>query len=179
MVTKLQCGWLGHQRRPLPRVFSNHVIKRMYAELSSVTPRQSLLHWATNNFVFQQVPVDLVRLGLTVQEHAVTTLVTSAPFLAKRIDSWDPGLKINFSTDRTEFGMLYLWLVHWFTHSMPRTVGQTSNAGWVESRLGAQMWWTWVAVRGFPGGVQLDLCDCFLSSLQSIRAHSTSCLATM
>ena len=32
--------------------------------------------------------------------------------------------------------------------------------------------WTWDAVRGNPRGVLLDLCDCFLSSLQSIRAHS-------
>ena len=35
-----------------------------YAELSSDTPRQSLVHWATNNFVFQQVPVDLCASGL-------------------------------------------------------------------------------------------------------------------
>ena len=36
------------------------------------------------------------------------TLVTSAPFLAKRIGSFV------FSTDRTEFDITFLLLVHWF-----------------------------------------------------------------
>ena len=35
------------------------------------------------------------------------------------------------------------------------------------------MEWKWDAVRGDPRGVVLDLGDCFLSALQSIRAHST------
>ena len=36
----------------------------LYAELNSDTPRQSLKRWATNNFVFQQVPVYLCAVGL-------------------------------------------------------------------------------------------------------------------
>ena len=78
----------------------------------------------------------------------VTTLVTSTPLLTKRIDSWDPDLKINSSIDLIEFDMLSLLLVHLFTPFMVKTVGQNSNAGWTESRSGAQMGWTWNAVHG-------------------------------
>ena len=39
-----------------------------YAELSSVTHRQSLVHWTSNNFVFQQGTSGFVRFWLTVQE---------------------------------------------------------------------------------------------------------------
>ena len=35
------------------------------------------------------------------------------------------------------------------------------------------MEWKWDAVRGVPRGVVLDLNDCFLSSLLSIRAQSS------
>ena len=40
------------------------------------------------------------------------TLVTSVPFLEKRIGSWDLVFKIVLSTHRTEFDMLHLLLVH-------------------------------------------------------------------
>ena len=150
-VRKVLRGWIAHGdiaavwvTQPLTSstaaflLFACHQanVVGFYAELSSVTHRQSLVHWATNNFVFQQVPVDLCAFGLPFKKRftlfsvkkmflctcswpdTVTTLVTSAPFLAQRIDSWDPVLKIDFFTDRTEFDMLFLWLVHWFTHSL-------------------------------------------------------------
>ena len=72
------------------------------------------------------------------------TLVTSAPFRAKRIGSSDLVFKIVFSTGRIEFDMLFV------ARFMPRTVGQTSSGGLAESRPGAQTGWTWVAVRGDP-----------------------------
>ena len=81
---------------------------------------------------------------------AVITLVTSALFPAKLIGSWDLVFKIVVSTDRNEFDMLFLLLAHLFTHSIPMTVGQTSSGGLAESLAGAQMSWTWVAVRGDP-----------------------------
>ena len=42
----------------------------------------------------------------------------------------------------------------------------------VASQASAFIMFCRVAVRGYPRGVHLDLCDCFLSSLLSIRAHS-------
>ena len=57
--------------------------------------------------------------------------------------------KIVFFIEHTEFDLQDLLLMQLFTRSMPRTVGQTSNVGWAESRPAAQMGWTWVAVRGF------------------------------
>ena len=72
----------------------------------------------------------------------------SAPFLAKRIGSWDHVLVVISSIELIEFAMLPLLLVHLFTCFMPKTVGQTSNAGWTESRSGAQMEGRWDAVRG-------------------------------
>ena len=85
----------------------------------------------------------------------MTILETSAPFVAKRIGSWDPVLEVISSIELTESDMLLLLLVHLFTRSMPRIVGQTSNAGWVESRPRAQTVGrvTWDAVRGDPCGV--------------------------
>ena len=59
---------------------------------------------------------------------AVITLVTSAPFLAKHRQRGFC-FQDRFSTDRTKFEMQYLLLVHLFTPSMPRTVGQTSSVG--------------------------------------------------
>ena len=95
-----------------------------YSVLNSDTPRQSLGHWATNNFVFQQVPVDLCAFGLPFKKRftlfsvsvpvhlqladAVITLVTSAPVLAKRIGSWDPVFQLVFNTDRTEFASIFV-----------------------------------------------------------------------
>ena len=150
-VRKVLRGWIAHGdiaavwvTQPLTSSTAAFLLKACHqanvvgfcAELSSVAHRQSLVHWATNNFVFQQVPVDLCAFGLPFKKRftlfsvkkmflctcswpdTVTTLVTSAPFLAQRIDSWDPVLKIDFFTDRTEFDMLFLWLVHWFTHSL-------------------------------------------------------------
>ena len=83
------------------------------------------------------------------------TLVTTAPFLAKRIGSWDPVLR-SFSSPDTPSSMCNICCsCTYFSRSMPRTVRETSAAGWAESRPAAQMGWTWVAVRGDPRGVQL------------------------
>ena len=74
--------------------------------------------------------------------------------------------------------MLPLLLVHLFTRFMPKTVGQTIDAGWAESRPGAQMGWTWDVLRGIRGESFFDLCDCFFSSLEHPRTQHI-CLATM
>ena len=117
-----------------------------YAELSSGAPRQSLVHWATNNFVFQQVPVDLCAFGLPFKKR-FTLFSVNVPVhlqLARRCD--DSGHFCSFSgkthrqlkycsqnrflhrSHRVRY-MLFLLLVHWFTHSMRKTVGRTSSGG--------------------------------------------------
>ena len=128
--------------QPLPSstaaVFSKHVIKRMLlvstrsfavsrlVSLSGIGPPISL---SSSKYQWICAPLasrsrNVLRCSLSMflcacsWSDTVTTLVTSAPVLAKRIDRWDPILKIDFSTDRTVFDMLFLWLVHWFTHSM-------------------------------------------------------------
>ena len=85
----------------------------------------------------------------------MTTLVTSAPILAKLIDNSVFVFKI--FTEHTEFNMQGSLLVHFFTRSMPRTVGQTSNVSWAESRPGAQMGWTCHAVTCADRDLFLEL----------------------
>ena len=50
-------------------------------------------------------------------------------FLAKRIGGWGPVLMVISSIELNECVSLFLLLVHLLTCSMPRTVGQTSDAG--------------------------------------------------
>ena len=59
-----------------------------YAELCSDSHRQSLVHWATNNIDFQQVPVDLCAFGLQFQKR-FTLFSVNVPVhlqLARRCD---------------------------------------------------------------------------------------------
>ena len=130
-----------------------------FAELNSNTTRQSFVHCANSGSVFSASTAghvcfwlhrsgNVVRCSLSPLWYTcswldvVTILETSALFLAKRIGSWDPVLKVISSIELTESDMHLLSLVHLLTRSMPRIVGQTSNAGWVESRPGAQMGWS-------------------------------------
>ena len=53
-----------------------------YPELNSDTPRQSLKHWATNNFVFQRVPMVLYAFGLTFNKRFYAVLCQCSCSLA-------------------------------------------------------------------------------------------------
>ena len=79
IVRNVLRGWIGHgditavwMTQPLTSSTAACLQKAchqanvvgFYAELNSDTTRHSLEHWATNNFVFQQVPVDLCAFGL-------------------------------------------------------------------------------------------------------------------
>ena len=54
---------------------------------------------------------------------------------------------------------------------------KTSHVGWAESRAGAQMGWTWVAVRGFCAEPCLIFAIVSGAHCRTFRAHSTGCLA--
>ena len=67
-----------------------------YAEHNSDTPQQSLEHWATNNFVFQQVPVDLCAFGLPFKKRTLFSVNVPVHLqLARRCD--DSGHVCSFS----------------------------------------------------------------------------------
>ena len=140
-----------------------HVVG-FYAELNSDTNRQSLEHRANINFVFQQVPVDTCAFSLPFRRR-FTLFSVNVPVhlkLARRCDNFgNVYSKVVSSIELTEFDARYLLLVHLFTRSMPRTVGQTSSAGWAESRPGAQMGGTWDAVRG----QSIRALDCSVSNV--------------
>ena len=135
-----------------------------HAELIHNTVSQSFEHWVNSAFGFQREPVDMCAFGLPFRKRFIMFSVNVpvhlklarlcnifgnvCSFSGKAHQQLGPSLKVVSSIELTEFDMRYLLLVHLFTRFMRRTVGQTSNVGWAESWPGAQMGWTWVAVRG-------------------------------
>ena len=94
-------------------------------------------------------------------------LITSASFVAKRIEAGRDTLRIGL----TEFDMQHSLPVYSFHAknswtNKHRWLGEITARGINGVEVGC-------SARRDPRGVVLDLGDCFLSSLQSIRAHST------
>ena len=97
-------GWIAHgaiaavwKTQPLtlstaaclPEACHQANVVGCYAVLNSDMPRQSLERWATNNFVFQQVPVDLCAFGLPFMKR-FTLFSVNVPVhlqLARRCDN--------------------------------------------------------------------------------------------
>ena len=71
----------------LPKACHQAKVVGLFAELSSDTPRQSLVHWATNNCVFQLV-LDLCAFGLPFKKRFTLFSVNVPVYLqlARRCD---------------------------------------------------------------------------------------------
>ena len=114
------------------------------------TVRQSFRHCINRTFGFQQVPADMCAFGLPFRKlfmlFAVNVPVpvklsrrcnnfnhVCSFFLAMRIGSSVLIFKIVFFTEYIDINMQYVSLLHLFIRSKPKTIGQTSNAGWAKS----------------------------------------------
>ena len=118
-----------------------------YAELSSDTPRQSLVLWATNNFVFQQVPVELCAFILPFKKR-FTLFSVNVPVhlqLARRCDDSGHGCSFSGKTHRQLGSCSQNRSPTIAPSSICRiccSCTGSSSGGQAESRPGAQMEWT-------------------------------------
>ena len=113
LVRDVLRGWIGHgdiaavwMTQPLTlstvacllKAYHQANVVGFHVVLNSDTPRQSLEHWATNNYVFQQVPVDVCAFGLPFKKR-FTLFSVNVPVhlqLARRCDNSGHGLLFCF-----------------------------------------------------------------------------------